>query len=118
MKDPRVVGRERRTFTSMANARQRALDLASGSGRLVPLDVGEDMSGDDDWFYTEDVGVRTRGARVHLDETRLPLLLWGIWSCRELLHFKTDTLPMADDIIFPMDLIRLLLPKGLRSTKT
>ncbi len=77
MKDPHVVGRERRTLTSMANARQRALDLASGSGKLVPFGVGEDMSGDDDWSYVADGSVRSIGARVHLNETRLPILLWG-----------------------------------------
>mgnify|MGYP000361727525 CR=1 FL=1 len=77
MKDPHVVGRERRTLTSMANARQRALDLASGSGRLVLLEVGEDMSGDENWSYVGDGLVRPKGARVHLDETRLPILLWG-----------------------------------------
>ena len=76
MKDPYVAGRERRTLTSMANARQRAIDHASGFGKIVPSEIGEDMSGED-WVNTDDDGVETRGARVHKNETRLPILLWG-----------------------------------------
>jgi hypothetical protein len=63
------------TLWSLANARQRAVDLASGIGLIIPVDPNDDTSGEE-WIDVDLDGNSSRGARKHKNETRLPVLFW------------------------------------------
>ncbi len=63
------------TLWSLANARQRAIDLASGIGWIIPASPDDDTSGEE-WTTFDLDGNRIIGARRHKDETRCPVLFW------------------------------------------
>ena len=63
------------TLWSLANARQRAVDLASGIGEIIPVGPDDDTSGEE-WVNVGLDGESSRGARKHKNETRLPVLFW------------------------------------------
>jgi hypothetical protein len=63
------------TLWSLANARQRAVDLAAGIGVIIPVDSDDDTSGEE-WINVDLDGVSSRGARRHKNEARLPVLFW------------------------------------------
>ena len=115
MKDPHSTGRSLRSLTALAHARQRAIDLASGKGNVVPLHPGEDMSGEE-WTDFDENGVATMGARMYKDETRLPVLLWGALVVSKFVTFK-DGASYGRLHPIPFALDTLMLSKGVSHYK-
>ncbi len=77
--DPMTANLKLRGLISGAQARQRAIEHASGLGCIIPIPFDEDMRGED-WIDVTTSGV-TFGARQHKNETRLPVLLHASPYC-------------------------------------
>ena len=101
------------TLWALANARQRAIDLASGIGWIVPTGPQDDTTGEE-WIDYDWSGEGHRGARRYKNEARLPVLFWesdvvstfvpfadgySSYGRLRLVNFEFVSIPRADAIL-------------------
>ncbi len=110
---PDVDERAGWTLWALANARQRAIDLASGIGLIVPVGPQDDTTGEE-WIDYDSDGEGHRGARRYKNEARLPVLFWesdvvstfvpfadgySSYGRLRLVNFEFVSIPRADAIL-------------------